>query len=296
MPHHRVEASNRVQTSGFSDPNGRRGAFGLEVNGLPASALLTPLPTSLEWPAVQVMQRQHIPGRRQPADALGRDWGEVALSDGDRAVVDRVARSATLLTGSTADDGRLAHPFLAVVGSLFGWWLGRDVFHGGALSVGGRGWAVIGGYEAGKSSLLAELAAAGETVLTDDLVVIEEGAVLAGPRCLDLRPPALDIVNVSGPTRLVRAGERHRMLLDPAPPVVPLHGWVFLSWGSRLRARQLSPSERLAKLSAERSAGRGILELVRLPGWELERPQQRSSLAAAAEAVLELAAAEALGR
>ena len=37
-----------------------------------------------------------------------------------------------------------------------------------------------------KSTLLAWLALAGHDVLSDDLLVLADGAVAAGPRCLDL--------------------------------------------------------------------------------------------------------------
>jgi hypothetical protein len=290
MSHHRVDDSNRVERTGFTGGQVRFGVYGLEISGIRAPGLLNGFPAALGWPAVQVSR---CVGEAKPKSGPGvphRDRVDITLLDGDRAIVDREGRCATLVTAPAADDGRLAHPFLTVVGSLFGWWLGRDLFHGGALSINGEGWALIGQAESGKSSLLAELAAAGHPVLTDDVVVVEDGLVLAGPRCVDLRTPALDLLSLPAPTQPVRGGDRHRLWLEPVPAAVPLRGWIFLTWGSRLRARPLGPGERLRRLLAERCAGGGLLELVRLPGWELERPRGSNSIASTAELVLELAA------
>jgi hypothetical protein len=290
MSDHRVEPSNDAQRSGFRGGQGSLGAFGLEITGLTEPHLLNALPAGADWPHVHVTRQvQARPPR--PSNAVGRGRADIALLDGDRALMDRVRRSATLFTTSPGDDGRMVHPFLSVVGAVFGWWLGRDVLHAGALSIDGRGWAVIGEQGSGKSSLLAQLGATGETVMADDLVVLEDGAVLAGPRCVDLRTPALELIDPGRPTQAVRAGGRHRLLVDPAPLAVPLRGWMFLSWGSRLRVQRLGPGERLRRLSRERSAGSGLLELARLPGWELERPRDSASLTGAAELVLDMAAA-----
>jgi hypothetical protein len=288
MSDHRVEPSRLGERSGFRGDGGRVGVYGLEITGLRRSDLLNQLPARPAWPGVRVERRTHR-GHSASEDSFELGRADVALLEGDRAILDRDRRSATLFTSAPADDGRMVHPFLSVVGAVFGWWLGRDLLHGGALSIGGEGWAVIGDQGSGKSSLLAQMAATGHPVITDDLVAIADGAILAGPRCVDLRPAALDLVDLRQPTQVVRTGDRHRISLGPAPPVAPLRGWIFLSWGSRLRARPLQPGERLRRLSAERSAGRKLLDFAALPGWELERPRN-GSLADAAELVVDLAA------
>jgi hypothetical protein len=283
-------AFDRTQPSAIAGERVRRGAYGLEIKGLGSPELLNPLPAGLGWPAVRVARKAHASLARRESSAPEEERTEIALLGGDRVIVDRGASSATLLTASDGDDGRMAHPFLAVVGALFGWWLGHDLFHGGAVAIGGKSWAIIGEQGAGKSSLLAQLAATGHTVMADDLVVIDEGCVLAGPRCIDLREPAIGLVETPKPTHFVRAGERHRLVLGSSPPAVPLAGWIFLSWGDRFRARPLAPRERLSRLLAERCAGKRLLELVHLPGWDLERPHRSGSIPAAGELVAHLAA------
>src|SRR3712207_8347650 len=41
---------------------------------------------------------------------------------------------------------------------------------------------------AGKSTLLAWLVLSGQPIVSDDQLVLDAGAVYAGPRCVDLRP------------------------------------------------------------------------------------------------------------
>ena len=51
----------------------------------------------------------------------------------------------------------------------------------------------------------------------------------------------------------VRGGERLRLTSTPVPPETPLRGWVFLTWGSELRLRRLTPGEWLQRLAGHRT-------------------------------------------
>ncbi len=208
------------------------------------------------------------------------------LLNGERALMDRGARSASLVAASADDDGSLLHPFLATVGVVYAWWDGRLAFHGGAIEDRrGRGWGVLGPRGSGKSSTIAALSRAGLRVLSDDLLVVSGGLALAGPRFVDLRPDAVDLLD--GTAIPVRRSERRRLLVGPAPAALPVHGWLFLAWGERVALRRLGPGELLQRLTAHRNTvsdeAPSLLELTGREAWELSRPQTWDSLEPAVE-------------
>jgi hypothetical protein len=268
----------------------RQGAYGLRlVEGL--DELLVPLPPGLEWPpvAVSVALRRPRAGRLR----VGTRTAEIPLLHGDRAIASRTARSATLETALDADDGRLLHPFLAVVAVVFAWWDGRLAFHGGGFAdPGGGAWALVGARGSGKSSTLAALATRGVPVLADDLLVVEHGTVLASPRCIDLRPDAASAIGVDASCRRVRAGERLRLPLQGSVPIAPLRGWIFLEWSKHLEVRRVGAAERLERINACRNTigtrGPSLLDIAGLEAWELRRPRNRTSLEPAVHRILQL--------
>jgi hypothetical protein len=281
------------QNLGPQAPHGRGyGAYGLELTGLPHVDLLVPVPSSRSWPTVRVLRELKATVDERP-DYADLERADMGLLDGERALLDRGERSATFLLRSVEDDGRIVHPLLTAAGVIFAWWHGREALHAGAFATPQGAWALLGEQGAGKSSMLARLALTGRPVLTDDLLIVNDKLALAGPRCLDLREDGLAPAGIEGRTERVRGSERHRLRLGPVEPEVPLRGWIFLSWGSDLDLRPLSPTERLELLSAQRNV-QGIrperlLQLARLPAWELERPLHWDSFEPAVDKVLELA-------
>jgi len=199
-----------------------------------------------------------------------------------------------LLTSAAADDGTLVHPFLTAAAVIFAWWDGRHAFHGGAfVDPTARAWCLLGDRASGKSSTLASISLTGLNVLSDDLIVIDGRDVLAGPRCVDLRPDAAAELGVAARASPVRGGERLRLALPPVPaPAAPLHGWVFLTWADALSLRRLRPSEWLDRLAQHRSTSSdyspSLLDLAGLPAWELRRPRRSDSLEPAVERILAL--------
>jgi hypothetical protein len=261
----------------------------LELLGLPDAALLVPVPEDAQWPRVRVAWREAPP---DPADPRIDEAGaSIALEDGTQVLVDRGEGTATLVSPRSFDDGSLVHPFLAAAGTLFAWWLGREALHGGAFATPEGAWCLLGERGTGKSSLLASLAARGQPVLTDDLIVVDGPLAMAGPRCIDLRGPSVERLGITeaAPVR----GDRHRLELAPVAPQTQVLGWVFLAWGDELSLRALAPGERLVRLSAQRNVQgvepRRLLELSGLPGWELVRPKGWESFEPAVDGLLDVA-------
>jgi hypothetical protein len=172
-------------------------------------------------------------------------------------------------------------------------WLGREGMHGGAVAVDGAAWAVLGDKTAGKSTTLAALALAGLDVVSDDVLVIADGAVLAGPRSIDLRTEAAQRLGVGEALGQVGTRERWRLALSPVVPELPLRGWITLDWGETTALESLSGAERLAALIPHRgvrlapAAADALLRLSALPHLRLVRRRHWDSLAEATARLVE---------
>ena len=104
--------------------------------------------------------------------------------------------------------------------------------------------------EAGKSTLLATLAARRLPVLADDLVVTDGYQAFCGPRTIDLRQP---LPGTTGPLTSARAASRWRLSLPPLPVAVPLGGWIYLRWHTEVAMAAVPASDLVARLAARRS-------------------------------------------
>ena len=120
--------------------------------------------------------------------------------------------------------------------------MGRAAIHGGAFLHEGRAWVLLGDKGQGKSSTLGWLATPGVPIITDDLVVCDEGDVLAGPRCVDLRADPARHLNVGRDLGVIGTRERWRIDVPPCPSRSPLRGWIFLEWGAEIAVERLAPS------------------------------------------------------
>ena len=197
------------------------------------------------------------------------------LGDGRFLLLDRHAHRATF-SGPTIPPDQLAHPHLRPLGVVFNRWFGREAYHAGGFVVGGRSWLVIGPREAGKSSLLALLAARGVPVLADDLAVTDGVRAFTGPRCIDLRARLPGVGHALGRSR---GGSRWRVALPHDGSHYPLGGWVFLGWGERLTMTPVPTRDVVGRLAQRRhrsqlaSDPRLLLNLAGRPAWELTRPR-----------------------
>lgn len=241
--------------------------YGLHLTGVTGAGLVPARFT--------VGPRVHVGYAQQPPEPACVGTGRVVLDlpRGRQLLLDRGAGTATF-TGPPLDDDELVHPYLGAAASVFNRWAGREVYHAGAFVCGGLAWAVVGGRGAGKSSLLAALAARRFPVLADDLVVTDGHQVYSGPRTIDLRRPP----SATEPVTRARAASRWRLPLPPLSGAAPLGGWIYLRWRTEMAMPAVPASVLLARLAARRawpalpSDPETLLALAARPGWDLGRP------------------------
>jgi hypothetical protein len=267
------------------------GAYGLKLIGLNSAGTLMARPPA-SWPELRVEQGE-FDGHRGPL-FVGPDRAELPLLDGGKLLLERVERRARYLLPAPVGPDELAHPYLAPAASTFAAWDGRDTLHAGAYREAGRpAVALLAEKGGGKSTTLAELARRGVPVLTDDILVVEDGVAFAGPRCLDLRRGSAYRPPQSA--RVARDGDRFRLDLPPIAPEVALGGIVILSWGERPDLVPVRGAARAARIARQRWDPTGarpeaLLSLAALPTWELRRPRRLDALPAAIALLRELAA------
>ena len=216
----------------------------------------------------------------------------VPLLDGGGLQLDRAARTALITTAHELTDDELAHPYLAPIAAVHSHWLGRAAFHAGAIVVAERAWGVIGEREAGKSTLLAAVHAAGGVVLADDLLVMDGGIVYSGPRTLDLRQEAAARFPAARSLGVAGARERWRLDLGPAPAEVPLGGWIVPTWAEKLSiavqpgaaaAHHIAPARSVQGLAIDPKA---FMAAAAHPAVEFARPKDLDDLEVSVAALL----------
>ncbi|MFF5171784.1 hypothetical protein ACFY3U_04010 [Micromonospora sp. NPDC000089] len=255
-----------------------RFAYGLRVHGLDDVTELLPVRPGDELPEIRVAQVATGPVPEPvPVDERG---GVHLLPDGRHLAMDR-SRGTAVFHGPPLSTDLLAHPYLAPVATTFNRWAGRETFHAGGFVRDGRAYAVSGPRTAGKSSLLAALAARAVPVVADDVLAVDGPDVFAGPRCIDLREP---VPGAPMSTRPARQHTRARMPLPPLAHRIPLGGWFFLHWGDALGLTRVPVVDLLARLAAARSWRQlpsdpaVLLTLAALPAWDLTRPRDWAAL------------------
>jgi hypothetical protein len=227
-------------------------------------------------------------------ESFSNDIAEIALINDGWVTLEREGRAYFVMPSRPSDE-ELIHPWLATVASTFNLWHGRHVLHGGVVVSGGRAVAVIGDREYGKSSLLAWMARDPSIeILADDLVIIEEGRVLAGPRCIDLRPGAAEALSRRGDTQVVRDAERLRLRLPQCSADAPLAAIVVLEWsdGPGVSITPLGATEALEILlnhALDGGAHGRLLELLDVPVWRLCRPRSWDIMSQAARELVRVA-------
>jgi hypothetical protein len=249
------------------------------------------VPAEPDWPTLEVVQE---PGRATATEeSVEEHRARLILRNGGEIEIERAGPRALFRVPVPLSAAALLHPYLAPVASVVAHWSGRESLHASAVVVDGAAWALLGARESGKSSTVAWLAHAGFGVLCDDILVLDDGAALAGPRAIDLRGDAAGRLNAGEELGLVGERERWRLRLEPVPASVPLAGWVSLSWGDRVEISTVPPGERISRLVAQRGlrvpAGDPaiLVDLAALPALELRRPRDWGSLAEAGGRLLD---------
>ena len=250
---------------------------------------MAPLPPSAPELTVRVSAAEADDSPSQ-LDSVSAD---ISLLGGARLRARRGEAAVNFSIPLVPTDGELLHPYLAPAAALVWQWEGREALHAGAVELGRGAVLLFGAKTAGKSTTLAWLAReAGIAVLADDLVVIDSGAVLAGPRSIDLRTEDAGGDASAGSGAVVRGGERLRVTLPPAPASLPATASVLLRWGERVELSPIAPAERLAVLGSLRSYpplppdDAALLELASREMVVLERPRTPAGLREAGEALL----------
>lgn len=278
----------------MGDGGAAAGAYGFRLTGVPLGRSVE-IDVPSHWPSLELATAPELAVR--PATSVDADRAFLPFPAAGRGViVERAARRAVFHGGPFAAD-ELAHPYLSAAAAVMARWEGREVFHGGAfVGTDGTAVAVLGARNAGKSTLMAALAAAGDAVITDDLIVVDDGDVCAGPRAVDLRQAPSAALTDDG--RLVasvaRGGDRWRLAAPAGPSSVALGAFVFLrsrAPGATNRPVLISISarERLARIARARGypelggRPRTVLDLAALPAWTLEVPRAWAALAPAVE-------------
>lgn len=267
------------------------GAYGLTIVGLAAAEKwMQALPHCSPPLRVETTRDAARNFERSSLDGTAAD---LPLVGGGRLRMRRGEERAMFSFPELPPEEDLLHPYLAPAAALAHLWAGREALHGGAFATSAGAVALLAEKEGGKSTTLAWLALKRRLpVLSDDLVVLRSGAVLSGPRCLDLRRTrTLNCLDLDT-AHVVRSGERLRLSLPPTPTETPLIGSVVLRWGPRTRLDKPAAADRLRELLPHRMYGDrlggdlpALLQVAALPMLIVTRPRGEEGLRKAALAL-----------
>ncbi len=260
------------------------GAYGFRFSGVEdALDWLNPAPS--DWPVADVEQRVGV----VTEPSRPRDDVMEKLLKGDRSLrVFPFERRAVLTGPKPVSSAALIHPYLAPAGAVLAWREDWPSLHSGAFMVGDKAWILAADKDGGKSTTLAALTDSGRPVLSDDVVVLKNGQVAAGPRSIDLRAPsaAPDVEHVG----VLGRREHWRKRLPPVPPEVPVAGLIQLVWSDTVSVAPIPLGERpdlVKSRLAYPASARPTLGILRLPMIRVSRP--RGDLSETTDLVLEAA-------
>lgn len=268
-----------------------RGAYGLRIRGVDEARDLL-VEADPAWPGIELAWR--LGESTADHDWVKETSARLQLRTGGHIEIDREAERVVFVVPRALRHEELVHPYLSPVAAVMAHWTGRESVHAGAFVADGGVWGVVGARESGKSSILAWLALHGAEIVCDDMLIVEGGRALAGPRSLDLRADSAQQLGAGAPIGFAGARERWRLRLGPVSRDLEVRGWIFLGWGERVEAIPVTAGDRVGNLVEHRGARlpskdpTSLLDLVELPAWELRRPRDWDSLPEAADRLLEL--------
>jgi hypothetical protein len=268
-------------------------AYGFRVGGLSAGSFLS-LRGAQTWPEVRIERADLAAVTAGGESILGPESASITTPAGVLEV-QRATRSIVVRSPQAIPDTDIVHPGLWPAAAVLARWEGLETLHAGAFVVPGQSgaWVLMADSGGGKSTFLAALALAGVEVLVDDLVVIDDGECLAGPRCIDLRPEAVQQLPLDGwATTPVRSTSRRRLELEPCRARWPILGFVELVWGEP-GLQVLGPIDALGVLGRHRrviglgAAYGALLELAGRYVLRWSRPRAFAQLDGDREALTE---------
>lgn len=201
-----------------------------------------------------------------------------------RVHVTRHPLAARISAARPISTNELIHPLMVYVGAAVAHWTQRTSFHAAAVVLGGKAWLFLGPPHAGKSTLAASLHARGHVVMADDLAVLDDRTVLAGPPVADLREAAARHLATKAVVSSGRGRIRWRADLGDAPYEVPLGGFVSLAWSEKTQMRRADAAERLTALARSDALWSGpvtttaFLDLLDAPFYVLERKEDWATM------------------
>jgi hypothetical protein len=271
------------------------GAWGIRMPAVSGVAhLMSEVPST--WPLVKVTTEVSHEVSREIE--WGPERAQYTLLGGHHVRIEREPLRVHLqLCRPTTPEGIVA-PHLSSAASTIAIWRGDEPFHAGAFVHGGGAWALLGAKGSGKTSTLAMLNRLGVAVLTDDLLIYQEGRVLVGPRCVDLRREPAQALAVGKDIGIVGTRRRWRVYLPRCPVSVPLAGWLLPEWGDSDSLTRLEPADRLRVLPQFRALRvpwerpDSLLELATLPFYRWRRPRLLHKLDASVSNLLSSLAAD----
>jgi hypothetical protein len=253
------------------------------------------VPARDEWPQLRISVS--VADSPLEEERLTDERADLRLRAGGRVEIVRATGTAQFVVPRALTDDELVHPGLAPAAAVMSHGLERPCFHAGAFIDDGAACAVAGDREAGKSSMLAWLAAHERRIVADDVLVLARGPVAyAGPRSLDLREETAQRIGAGDPVGHGTERARWRLTLSAVDGEVPLRGWFFLAWANDVAVRRLTGSECLMRLLAQLTVRvrptipELLLELAALPAWELRRPRDWEQFGRAGKLLLDVAA------
>jgi hypothetical protein len=269
--------------------NERRGCYGLQLPNWPGASDLL-LPADPSWPLL-ALESRGLPTELPAPSGVRDTYADIEIIGG-RLQMQRSPLRATYLLDRLLDHQALVHPYLAVPAAISNHWLGRQVFHAGAFVVDDGAWAIIAEKQGGKSSTLAWLDGHGIDVLTDDLLVVDAGIALAGPRCIDLRAETATALDCGTLLHGADGRDRWRLTTRGSQKRAPLRGWIVPAWDDVVSVGSLPTAERLSCVLGHRSVltmdqdPEAFLELAMRPCLRFARPRSLEAMGRSIEALL----------
>ena len=268
---------------------GAFGANGLAFPDLAENRWLQRIPAT--WPAWDLKRSA---GRGGGARLVNADHAMISLTPSGMLRLTRQERQAVMTVPDPGDDVPLIHPYLTSLAVIAAFWSGEHAMHAGAFISGDKTWIVLGSRGDGKSTLLACAHLLGLDVLCDDLVIVRDGQVMVGPRCIDLRQGSAEALDVGA--QLMRAGVRRwRADLPEAPVSARATGVLTLGWtdGPDVIVDEVGLEATTAALAAHEA----VVTDLSTPDWEplattldsvhIRRPRDLDNLLAGTGRVLE---------